>query len=113
MTKFSVYILGSEYVVKCDTRKNLGLSENTEGECRFYTKEILISTDVPADNEKERELLMHETIMHELAHAFLYESGFVTDAFNEKWAEWLSVNVFKMIKCCGVVCSKIWGSKDV
>ena len=40
--------------------------------------------------------MLSEVIRHELSHAFLYESGRVSDAENEEMAEYLSVIVPKI-----------------
>ena len=98
MRKFIIPILGTTYTCKVGTREEVCLEEDTQGTCNFYSKQILISTDVDVSfNEEEKRVYLEETIFHEISHAILYESGLISEAHEEKLPEWLSVNSVKLV----------------
>lgn len=78
------------------------------GEIDYYTKEIRISNqeDIPrefkTDNLKE---MQKHVLLHELIHAFLYESGMdqnsnVCDAWavNEEMIDWMAIQMPKIME---------------
>ena len=101
MTTFMLDILGNDYLVKFGSReevRELGVEYDIQGETDFYKKLIIICTDLKGDKEtQERQL--EEILIHELTHAFLFESGLVTYGVEETLPEWFSIVFKKMLNC--------------
>lgn len=98
---FRIEVLGTPYMVTVDKRENIQISDGNGGECRNYSKRIKVVTDdvAPENLEQgEKKEIIKEVIIHEVAHAFLYESGRVSDSDDESLVEWLSVLVPKIMK---------------
>lgn len=101
MQSMKVNVLGSEYEMRFATRKELRMDNDTYGECYPYGKKVInICTDLDSGEElssDEKLEMTKEVITHELAHAFLYESGLVKYCNDETLVVWLSVNVNKLV----------------
>ena len=69
-----VEILGTPYIVKCGSREEIGLSVENDGECRIYSKEILVFDDKSL-SEEERSVKLQEVFAHEFLHAYFNEAG--------------------------------------
>lgn len=106
MREFSISILGTEYTVKYGTREEIGLDKDKDGQCRYYPKEIVVTTEVDGETEFERREYTEEVFRHEVAHAILYESGLIEFSYNELLVNWLSVNAPKMMTCAGECITK-------
>lgn len=103
MKEFKLNICGSEYTVKCGSKKELNIPPNVDGETNFYMKEIKVCDDFSdetsykdMESEEAKCNYLKEVVVHEIAHAYLYENGKVTEGQSEKYAEWFSVNLMKM-----------------
>ena len=99
LCKQKIKVLGTEYLLLIGDKNELQMSPENVGECYNYTKEIKVSTEELKEHKKSvggmyRALL--EVVIHELTHAFLYESGRTSDSCEEWIAEWLSVNFTKI-----------------
>lgn len=102
LTTLTVNVLGTEYTVKIGKRKNLSIADEQCGTCCNYGEKLIkIVTDQFNDegDDEANEELIKEVMMHELAHAFLYESGLVTYSDDEVLANWISVNMRKLMNC--------------
>ena len=93
MTKREVMILDVPYSLKFGKRSEFPLmSKEHQGETRFFTKEIFVCTDFEDDFTKEdKKVALENIIRHELAHAFLYESGFEDYASDEQLVTWMEI----------------------
>lgn len=74
-----VNVLGSVYSVKFGDKEEISLCAEHDGECRVFSKEILVNTG--KDNLTEEELVERtkEIFAHEIFHAFVNESGVSLD----------------------------------
>ena len=81
-----INILGSIYNIKYVKDQTFMYNEDHTGECDYMNKEILISKS--NDGEENNEVWQKETLLHELAHAFMHESG-QADINDERHAELL------------------------
>lgn len=99
MKTFNVRVLDTLYKVSVGTRSELNLWDDQLGNCNFYDKTIQVVTDLSEVVEPDVSYsgVVKEVILHELCHAFLYESGRVKDAEGEEWAEYLSVIIPKIV----------------
>lgn len=101
MKILTINVLGTDYIVKYGERKELDIADEQCGACCNYGEKVIkIVNDHFSDegDEKANEVLIKETIIHELTHAFLYESGLVQYSNDEVLAEWFGVNFVKMSK---------------
>lgn len=93
-----VDILGTKYRLI----ENAQLDKDVDGQCAFYGKEIHIRpVEQLLDGEgttTERHARRKEVIRHEIAHAYLYESGLTTLAQDETLVEWLATTFPKMMQ---------------
>ena len=101
MKTFMMDILGNDYLVKFGNReevREIGIEYDIQGETDFYNKLIVICTDLKGNEEIQKKQL-EEILIHELTHAFLFESGLVTYGVEETLPEWFSIVFKKMINC--------------
>ena len=82
-------ILGTKYVIEYMDEVILD-NELVGGLCNFKDKQIHISTDESGDPER--------ILRHEVAHAFLYESGLGYYASDENLVEWIAIQLPKIVK---------------
>lgn len=100
MKEFNVNILGTPYKCLVGNYKELkDLDTTLQGCCNYYSKEILVCTENLDGDANMQYLALRETILHELGHAFLYESGMLDYSSDEKIVDWISVNTFKLLDC--------------
>lgn len=100
MREFSVSVLGTPYKCSVGSRKELtGLDKEFQGCCKYYVKEILVCDEFTSDTGEEEYGVLKETVVHELAHAFLYESGLLDYSQNEELVDWISINMQKLLNC--------------
>lgn len=91
MIKFVHNILGTDYTFKLGTREEIDMSENNQGECKIFSKEIKVCTD-PVCSDRvldEKELIERtkEILAHEIFHAYCNECGLdVSDDTEEVFA---------------------------
>jgi len=82
----SINVLGNTYKVKFVQNHSFMENEENTGECNFSDKIIRVAkTSYDIENSEEWQ---QETLLHEIAHAFLYESG-QSDLNDERHAELL------------------------
>ena len=101
MTEYKTNIMGVVYKVSIGTREELRMSDSDQGLTNFYTKEIQICNEALGFPPECLEKLVHETMIHELVHAYLFESGHVRLAESEEVEEWLSVNFNRIVNSIG------------
>ena len=96
-----VNILGSEYTIITGVKEEDDAhfsSSEADGYIDYQTKKIIIKEMPEASHELTNDIPSYErlVIRHELAHAFLYESGLTDYAADERLVEWLAVQFPKM-----------------
>lgn len=75
MMNFEHSVLGTPYTIKMGSRAETGLAEENMGECRIYSKTILVLIDKEECSEEELRVKVQEIVAHELLHAYLNEAG--------------------------------------
>lgn len=108
-----VDILGTKYSILVKNKDEHAGFKGHPGALGFtdmYNKEIVIKDCLSAENVTENEkprifLLMQKTMRHEIAHAFLHESGLDHNAsasprwaMNEETIDWISLQGPKLIR---------------
>ena len=68
-------IMGTEYAIKFGSKKFLGMSEENLGECKIFSKEILVCTEAQDCSAEELKVRTMEIIAHEVFHAYANEAG--------------------------------------
>lgn len=97
MKETKISILGSVYNVLFGKRKDIKLDEEYLGECRSYSKEIKVCTDVCDCREDELKVRNLEVISHEVFHAYINETGIeLDDEVEEQLASFYQKNHLKM-----------------
>lgn len=85
-------VLGTEYKVKIG--EDVKLHEDYAGECKIFTKEILVSSKYDGFSEEELKVKVQEVVAHEFLHAYLNEAGLllnedveesIADFFMKNW----------------------------
>ena len=95
-------VLGTEYTVCVGTREELrpDVPDEWDGCCFTYDKTIFVVRDFEDVRTPEGKTeILKEILGHELAHAFLFESGFKVHEDEEDTVVWLSRNSFKLVNC--------------
>jgi len=99
-----VNILGAEYTIITGVKEEddayFASNEEIGGYIDYLTKEIIIKQMPDYNPGLSKDIKSYErlVIRHELAHAFLYESGLTDYAADEQLVEWLAVQFPKMAK---------------
>ena len=97
MKETKISILGSIYKVLFGKRKDIKLNEEYLGECRSYSREIKVCTDVLDCREDELKVRNLEVISHEVFHAYINEAGIELDEnVEEMLASFYQKNHLKM-----------------
>ena len=68
-------VLGTPYKVMFGTKEELNITEEYMGECRVYSKEILVCVEKGECTEEELIVKTQEILAHEIFHAYMNESG--------------------------------------
>ena len=68
-------VMGAEYTILFGDKEEIGLAKENMGECRVYSKRILVCTEVDDCTEEELEMRTREILAHEIFHAYLNEAG--------------------------------------
>ena len=95
-----VDVLGARYTVQIGTKEELGLSQDLIGSCEVYDKRISVFLGSLEDGEPESvaEIRAREVIQHELAHAYIKESGMcLTNEAEEMFCTFLETNLRKLM----------------
>lgn len=98
---FTVNVLGTEYTVYLGSYLDFGMKENVDGDCEVMSKTIRLRTDMKEDWDGDKSLLtkyVRHVLIHELAHAFFFESGMLDYFDDERIIEWLEVNATKLVQ---------------
>ena len=77
-------ILGTPYQVLVGEREEIGIGENNAGECRIYSKKILVCTEKGDCTDRELLIKTQEIVAHEVLHAYLNEAGVDLDDGDEE-----------------------------
>ena len=100
-----INILGTDYIIRRQTKSENPKLENAYGLCESYSKEIVLDTfeeekkdvmSVEKFEEFEKKVMRHEII-----HAFLGESGLKSNsdwAENEEMVDWFAIQAPKILK---------------
>lgn len=75
MNKLIHSVLGTKYEVLLGDREEIGISKDNMGECRNYSKKILVSTEQDDCTEEELMIRTQEIVAHEIFHAYANEAG--------------------------------------
>lgn len=101
-SKQSVNVLGTEYNIFLKTKKEDVSLNIYSGYCDKFEKKIVIRISSEEEIEEGNDYtenivgMLNDTLIHELTHAFLYESGFNwTDISEEDICCWMSSNLKK------------------
>lgn len=84
MNKLIHNVLGTPYEVLLGDRKEICMSEDNMGECRVYSKKVLVCTEQGDCTEEELEVRVQEIIAHEFFHAYANEAGLDLDGDTEE-----------------------------
>lgn len=95
-------ILGESYTVTHSLK-----SDSAYGEVNVYDKTIRVAPleDYDCGTDEERAHLMRKTIRHEIAHAFLDESGLSQYSEDETLVDWIAAMMPKMVEAMGAACA--------
>ena len=77
-------VLGTSYSVSFGRRDEIAMSEEFNGECRIYSKEIKVCTEKGDCTEEEMRVRVQETVAHEFLHAYFNEAGLELDPHLEE-----------------------------
>lgn len=100
-----VNVLGTEYKIILGDERTYPKLKDATGICEKYTKEIIMDTSGYQDSEAFNNLYAFDqnTLRHELAHAFMHESGFdgnLTYDQEERIAGWMAQMLPKYYQAC-------------
>lgn len=90
-------IMGTDYEIKFGSKKFLGMKEEDIGECKIFSKEILVCTEAQDCNAEELKVRTMEIIAHEVFHAYANEAGLDLEPdVEERVATFFMKNYVKM-----------------
>lgn len=96
-----INVLGQEYKIVFGNITDPRL-ESADGYCDFTTKTIAVRSDIPetVDTVSDLEVYKDKVLIHEIVHAFLYESGLDSNSWgnNEEIVDWIALQLRKIIK---------------
>lgn len=105
MENKTVNILGTEYQILVQNKKENPKLENAIGVCEQYSKKIILDTLEDAKQDvmcvENVEEFQKKVLRHEIIHAFLGESGLRTSsdwAENEEMVDFFAIQFPKMLK---------------
>lgn len=117
-SKNKVDILGEEYSLLFSDSSKDKILKTAKGYCDVYSKRIIIGYIENPDYQTTTDYLNYynSVLRHELAHAFLYESGDNYEEYNqEEMCNWLAVIAPKMMniyeQCKIINKKKVWYEK--
>ena len=84
MKKLVHNIMGTDYEVLLGQKLEIGISDENMGECRNYSKKILVSTEQDDCTDRELEVRTQEVVAHEIFHAYANEAGLDLTPDNEE-----------------------------
>ena len=91
-------IMGTSYeVLFSENKEEIGMSEENSGECRVFSKKILVCTERGDCTDEELSIKVQEIIAHEIFHAYVNEAGLdVEPEVEEMFATFFMKNWRKM-----------------
>lgn len=110
-----VHILGTQYNVILTSNEDMYPSLiNCNGYMDPTTKEIVVRNDFGDDDiVGDIDFLIRKNIIHEITHAFLYESGLYYSscetshwASNEEMVDWIALQFDKISRAIDTVCKE-------
>lgn len=101
-----VHILGTEYKILFRDKEQDPKLNTCDGYADFTVKEIVVAkTEYCENSVRDLEAYSRKIMRHEIAHAFLYESGLWNNSHSSKsWAmeeeltDWIAIQAPKMFK---------------
>lgn len=84
MNKLIHNVLGTPYEVLLGDREEINIDKENMGECRVYSKKVLVCTEKGDCTEEELEVRVQEILAHELFHAYANEAGLDLDSDTEE-----------------------------
>ena len=96
-----INVLGAKYKISERTEMEDALLSQVSGYCDNTTREIVlrrISDDKSVRDCGDQNVVQAKTLRHELAHAFLFESGLEEYSRNETLVDWIAEMMPKMVK---------------
>ena len=89
-----INVLGTDYKITHDLT-----AEGQDGECNIVAKTIRVKPieQLAGENDAERSYLKARVIRHEIAHAFLDESGLGSYSDDETLVDWIAAQMPKMV----------------
>jgi len=95
-------ILGQDYEVLFQTKKDNGKLEHADGLCETYSKKLIVCEfEQDIMNVENIDLYKNKVLRHEIIHAFLHESGLDSNserARNEELVDFFAIQMPKMLK---------------
>lgn len=104
-----VNILGTEYMIEEINPASSHKFNNANGIAELYSKKLLIDNTIGLQPDLEHENIKDykkKVVRHEIAHAFLHESGLTEYCMDEYLVEWIAQQapkIFKTMKEVGVL----------
>lgn len=113
MKSTEVEILGVKYKITLGSKNELLLDSAYSGETRRYEKEIVVTTDIHPNPEKNLEIV-RGIVVHELVHAFLFESGMtLSDTLEEMLVCWFERHFESISFLSGMIMQKCFDKTEV
>lgn len=75
MKELKSSVLGTDYRVVLGEREEIDITPENSGECRIYSKEIKVCTDIEDCSQEELRVRTQEVVAHEFFHAYINEAG--------------------------------------
>lgn len=98
----TVNILGTEYTIQTKSRSEDSRLDEMDGLCDDSVKEIILARlEQESDSKRDLEVVQKKVLRHEIAHAFLCESGLAENspwAQNEELVDWIAIQGPKIWK---------------
>lgn len=111
MGKITTRVLGTEYEVELIDLNNPE-SNKVDGKCYCYDKRIVVRQPEyllsEADSKSIKQIRLKEVILHELLHAYNYESGCQYDN-DEVFVDWMAFMIPKIVDSYNDIVDQIEG----
>lgn len=95
-----VTILGVPYEVDFTTEKEDRCLVDKSGYCDYTNKKISIETQYDNVEVEDMDVVIRQTLRHEIIHGFLFESGLHSESWgtNEEIVDWIALQFPKMLE---------------
>ena len=96
----NVTILGVPYEVVFTTEKEDRCLVDKSGYCDYTNKKISIETQYDNVEVEDMDVVIRQTLRHEIIHGFLFESGLHLESWgtNEEIVDWIALQFPKMLE---------------